>query len=192
MTIDYYNKYSKEFIENTLHADMTELYQFFEHYLRPTAKKILDIGFGSGRDSLYFSQKYEVVSIDNSEAFVHAGKELLDNEVLLMDIRNMNFSNEFDGIWACASLLHLSYDELSTVFNKCYNALKDGGIMYASFKYGEFEGVRNDRYFTDLNEVQLQELLNQTQFILKEIKLTSDVRENRQDEKWLNIILSKN
>ena len=39
--------------------------------------------------------------------------------------------------------------ELKEVFKKMLTALKPGGRIYTSFKYGEYEGERNGRYFTD-------------------------------------------
>ena len=60
-----------------------------------------------------------------------------------------------DGVWACASLLHVPYAQLPVIFRKVARALKAGGYLYASFKYGDFEGERNGRYFTDLDEGRL-------------------------------------
>lgn len=190
MTKNYYNSKANDFIENTLNVDMSEQYQFFKKYL-PNSGKILDIGFGSGRDSLYFSRNYDVTSIDNSEIFVEKGKQLLKNPVILMDVKEMNFTNEFNGIWACASLLHIPYQDLKNVLILCYQALKDNGVMYLSFKYGTFEGERNGRYFTNLNEERLCNLLSSTSFKLVETIVTLDVRPDRPDEKWLNIIIKK-
>jgi SAM-dependent methyltransferase len=189
MTVKYYNENAKDFIENTINAEMQDQYSFFEKYMKDQGK-VLDVGFGSGRDSLYFSKRYEVISIDNSEVFVEEAKKLLNNTILLLDVKEMSFKNEFDGIWACASLLHIPYTDLSRVLNNCYDALKEDGIMYASFKYGEFEGLRHGRYFTDLNEDRLNELIDNTKFTLKELLITNDVRPER-DEQWVNIILAK-
>lgn len=186
---EYYNKNAKEFIENTINVDMTEQYELLEKYL-PKSGKILDIGFGSGRDSLYFSQNYEVVSIDNNEIFVEEGKKILKNEVVLLDVRDMDYFDEFDAIWACASLLHIPYDELPQVLNKCFKALKNNGVMYMSFKYGEYEGIRNGRYFTDLTEEKLRKLIELTSFKLIETCISKDNRPDR-TEKWLNVILQK-
>jgi len=61
----------------------------------------------------------------------------------------------YDGIWACASLLHVPKERLTELFCKLYNALKADGILYVSFKYGENEEIRNGRYFTDLTEQEL-------------------------------------
>lgn len=186
---DFYNKNAKVFIENTFNVDMSEQYKFLEKHI-PKTGKILDIGFGSGRDSLYFSNNYEVVSIDNSEVFIEEGKKILKNKILLMDVRDMTFSEEFDAIWACASLLHIPFNELPYVLDKCYRALKKDGVMYMSFKYGTFEGIRNGRYFTDLDEDKLKKIVELTKFTIKDLKITKDVRPDR-DEKWLNIILFK-
>ncbi|QVK18502.1 class I SAM-dependent methyltransferase [Mycoplasmatota bacterium] len=189
MTQNYYNEKSYVFIENTLNVDMSHQYQLFEQYL-PTKGKILDLGFGSGRDSLYFSKKYHVLSIDNCKSFVDEAKKILKNPVLLMDVNNMSYEDEFDGIWACASLLHVTYRDLPGTLNKCFNALKIDGIMYMSFKYGTFEGKRKGRHFTDLNEKRLNEILSMTEFKLMEMKITKDVRVNKND-KWLNVIIKK-
>jgi len=98
----------------------------------------------------------------------------------------------YDGIWACASILHLSKNELHAVLQKMAVALKRNGIIYTSFKYGEFEGERNGRYFTDFTLETFQDLM-QTRKDLKieEHWITGDVRPGRGEEKWLNLILRK-
>jgi len=124
------------------------------------------------------------------DVFVEEGRRILNNQVLLLDVKDMDFNSEFDGIWACASLLHLPLVDLPNVLNNCFKALKNNGVMYVSFKYGDYEGFRNGRYFTDLNEEKLNNLLSKISFKLKEIKITEDARPDR-DELWLNIIMSK-
>lgn len=104
----------------------------------------------------------------------------------------MTFKDKFDGIWACASLLHINKENLSNAFKKCALALKKDGIMYCSFKYGNFEGVRNGRYNIDLDENSIKKYVEGTDLIIEEIKLSLDVRTNRGNEKWLNVILRKN
>ena len=186
----YYSEHFKEYIDNTKDADMSFLYHFFENSLKKDAKHLLDIGFGSGRDSIYFKSKgYNVLSVDPTQEFCEYGKSIGLN-VECKKAENLEYHNEFDGIWACASLLHVSSKDLKRVFLRCYEALKDEGIMYASFKYGSFDGFRDDRYFLDLNEKSLLSYINDTNFKLLDTLITEDVRPDR-NTKWLNIILRK-
>ena len=186
----YYSGHSKEYIENTKDADMTSLYSLFEKYLNQNSKSIMDLGFGSGRDSLYFaSQGFDVLSVDPTPEFFNYGKSIGLN-VVCKKAEDIDYVNEFDGIWACASLLHVDSNNLNDVFKRCYKALRKDGVMYCSFKYGTFEGLRNGRYFVDVNENKIKEYISGTGFEIKEIMITYDVRPER-DDKWLNVILAK-
>ena len=188
--MNYYNKHAKEYINNTKDIDMKEYYVIFESYLKPYSK-ILDVGFGSGRDSLYFKNKgYKVVSIDPIKEFCENGKDIGLDSVIQMSIEDIEYNNEFDGIWACASLLHLKSNQLVDVFNKCYKALKNNGVMYVSFKYGDFEGIIDDRYFTYLTEELFANIINQTNFKIDKLWINED-KLNR-DVKWLNVKVIKN
>lgn len=188
--MSYYKEHAKEFIENTFNCDMSEQYRFFEKYLNGKGI-ILDIGFGSGRDSLYFKSKgYLVYSIDPEEEFVKHAKDLGLSNVFCMKAQEMKFDNMFDGIWACASLLHSTSSELKDAIKKCHKALKNNGIMYASFKYGDFEGERNGRYYLDLNELSFNRYLIGNKLELIDISISEDVRPNKR-EKWLNILVRK-
>ena len=188
--MSYYKEHAKEFIENTKDSDMSAQYGFFEAYLSGGGT-ILDIGFGSGRDSLYFISKgYTVYAIDPEEEFVKYGKEIGLTNVEQLRAEVINYENIFDGIWACASLLHISSAHLNDVFKRCSRALKEKGVMYVSFKLGDFEGMRNGRFYLDLTENSLQNYLADTCLSIKETKITKDVRPER-DELWLNAILIK-
>lgn len=188
--MSYYKEHAKEFINDTFECDMSEQYRFFEKHLKEKGT-ILDLGFGSGRDSLYFLNKgYEVFAIDPEEEFVRHGKELGIKNVYQMKAENINFINKFDGIWACASLLHVPSKSLKEVFEKCAISLKSNGIIYASFKYGNYEGERNGRYYLDLNEDTLSAIVNNTSLKLIDITISQDVRPNK-TEKWLNALLQK-
>ena len=62
--------------------------------------------------------------------------------------------------------------------------------MYCSFKYGEYEGERNGRFFIDLNEEAFRKYILKTKFKILEICITEDVRPDR-NEKWLNAVIKK-
>ncbi len=192
-TKEYYVNHYKEFIDSTYQCDMSLMYQFFESHLNKPNAIILDLGFGSGRDFEYFVSKgYEVYGLDPVEKFCDLLKEKGFTNIFCQEANEMTFKDKFDGIWACASLLHINRENLSNAFKKCALALKKDGIMYCSFKYGNFEGIRNGRYNIDLDENSIKKYVEGTDLIIEEIKLSLDVRTNRENEKWLNVILRKN
>ena len=106
-----------------------------------------------------------------------------------MSVEDIKYNNEFDTIWAYASLLHHKSNDLVDVFNKCYKALQDNGVLYVSFKYGDFEGIIDDRYFTYLTEETFTNIINQTNF--KKDKLWVNEDKLNKDVKWLNAIIRK-
>jgi len=76
------------------------------------------------------------------------------------------------------------------VLHRLAIALKSGGILFASFKYGSGERVENGRHFTDLDEEALACLLDQTgDFQTIETWTSFDLRPGRESERWLNILL---
>ena len=98
----------------------------------------------------------------------------------------------YDGIWACASLLHCERTRLKEVIGKLLRALKPEGVIYMSFKYGDSDREKDGREFTDLNEQQAQELLAQfEQVSLVDQWITVDKRPDR-EEQWLNLLWKKN
>ena len=152
-----------------------------------------DAGCGSGRDTKFFLEKgYSVVAFDNSPNMVRHAAELTGQKVLLLSFEEIEFKEMFDGIWACASVLHVPENNISTVLSKFTAALKDDGILYTSFKYGEKEQIRNGRFFADYTEERFNQLLAAIpQLELFQYWKTSDLRLGRSDEKWLNILLKR-
>jgi len=187
----YYNTNAKEFFKSTINIDMTLLYNEFEKYLNPN-DKILDLGCGSGRDSLYFINKgYKVTAIDNSFELAKIASEYINQNVICLNMLDLNFTNEFNAIWACASILHINKSEILNVFNKCFNALKKNGIFYSSFKYGDKEEEIEGRFFNFYTESSIESLINKTSFCVEKIFVTNDSRKGREGEQWLNVILKK-
>ena len=190
-TIDHYNQYADEFIASTFEVDMESLYRPFLALLPKTAQ-ILDLGCGSGRDSLAFKNKgYQVEAIDSSAELVKKAKELTGIEVRQQCFYGLNESEKYDGIWACASLLHCDRDCLPEMMGRIFKALKPNGVCYMSFKYGNTNREKDGRSFTDLNEQQAHDLLKQIdQALLLQQWITIDKRPDR-DEKWLNLLWKK-
>lgn len=189
--IDYYNKHAEEFIASTFEVDMESLYQPFLAEL-PEGARILDVGCGSGRDTLAFKNKgYQVDAIDYSEELVKKASRLTGIPIKLKSFYEVDDYEAYDGIWACASLLHCERTRLKEVIGKLVSALKPNGVLYMSFKYGNGDREKDGRHFTDLNEHQAEELLSQFKNIsLVQRWITIDKRLDRTEE-WLNIILKK-
>ena len=190
--IDYYEQNAKSFIEGTLNVDFTEIQDAFLGLL-PEKGMILDYGCGSGRDTKYFlEQGYSVDAMDGSLEICKATSDYTGIEVKHMYFHEFDECEKYDGIWACASVLHLKKQELPEVLRKISTATKKNGIIYLSFKYGNFEGERNGRYFTDMTEETMSVLLrNFPELKVDKQWITGDVRAGRGDERWLNLILRK-
>ena len=191
-TIDYYNKHAEEFTASTVEIDMESLYPPFLAEL-PEGARILDVGCGSGRDTLAFKNKgYHIDAIDYSEELIKKATELTGIQVKYQSFYELSEVAVYDGIWACASLLHCQRHRLAEVLQRLLRALKPHGVIYMSFKYGDSDREKDGREFTDLNEQQAQELLAQfDQVSLVQQWITVDKRPDREEE-WLNLLWKKN
>ena len=192
-TLDYYNSNAAAFAAGTVSVDFRQTQDKFLSRFE-TGSHILDFGCGSGRDTKYFLESgLRVDAIDGSEELCSLASKYAGTEVKRMLFQELDSRDKYDGIWACSSILHLAKDELKTVFVKMTAALRKSGTIYASFKYGEFEGERNGRYFTDFTIESFTNFIRDVECLrLEEYWLTGDVRPGRGEEKWLNVILRKN
>ena len=191
-TLTYYSTHALAFAQDTAAVDFTTTQKRFLKYLAPGAY-ILDFGCGSGRDSKCFlAAGYKVLATDGCEELCELAAKLTGLKVQHMLFSELEAVEEFAGIWACASILHVPKAQLPDILERMWRALKQGGYAYISFKYGDFEGERNGRYFTDLTEKSLGELLKtEPSFTVVEEWTSADVRAGRSDERWLNVILKK-
>ena len=200
-TISYYNKNAEAFCAGTRTADMSETRGRFLHYVQPGGL-ILDAGCGSGRDSKYFLEHgYRVVAMDASEEICRLASEYLGQAVECRRFEEITEKEIYDGIWACASLLHVPYAELPETIAKLGEALVDGSVLYASFKYGKGEKIRRvekkqseqmedvwgkeeseereerkerevgGRYFTDLTEEEWKKVLAKAEKYMNEFRI---------------------
>lgn len=191
-TLNYYNTTAQSFAASTINVVFTEMQDIFLTYLPPRSH-ILDFGCGSGRDTKYFlAQGHQVDAIDGSEELCKIASEYTDIQVKQMLFEELDAVEEYDGIWACASILHVAKAQLPEILQKMTTATKKGGIIYTSFKYGDFEGEKNGRFFTYLTESSFEELLRDIpELQIEKMWTSADVRTDRADEKWLNIILRR-
>ncbi len=191
MTLKYYQQHADRFFTSTVSVDMSSLYQPFVAAL-PDGATVLDAGCGSGRDSKAFAgMGYRVEAFDASAQMVALATAFTGLDVQDKRFDQLEAVAHYDGIWCCASLLHVSQAELPEVMQRLARALKPGGIWYVSFKYGDGERVQEGRHFTDLNEAALERLVAPLEgIIIMSTWQTADKRPDRH-ETWLNALLRK-
>ncbi len=189
-TLEYYKNNCQSFSDSTFGVDFRDTQERFLRKLSPSAH-ILDFGCGSGRDTLYFLERgFRVTATDGSPEMCRTASANTGHEVIRLLFSELDYRQEFDGIWACASILHLSRTDLGDVFRRMEKALKPAGTIYTSFKYGTFEGMRNGRYFTDFTPESFREFLaRNSKLRITDYWITADVRPGRSEEKWLNLLL---
>ncbi len=187
----YYNRHAQQFVDDTLHVDMRGLYSPFLAGM-PLNSHILDAGCGSGRDALAFTKMgYQVSAFDASEQLAARASQLLGVSVPVKRFDEVDEIERYDGIWACASLLHVLECELRDTFERLWQALKPGGVLYCSFKLGQGERQHNGRHFTDADEQRISHWTKTLSSLSRtNCWITSDQRPGR-DEQWLNALLHK-
>jgi len=191
MSIDFYNQNASSFYASTVEVDSTSLLEQFTPYL-PKGGSVLDAGCGSGRDSKRLIEfGFHVDAFDASEALATLAQQLLGKPVRVATFMQFTSTQQYDGIWACASLLHVSKASLPDTFAHLASMLKLGGAFYCSFKYGQGEVERDGRRFTHCDEVLLAELLTGLPLAIDKVWLTTDLRVGRENEQWLNAVLFK-
>jgi SAM-dependent methyltransferase len=173
--------------------EKNDLYDKFLNFIRIDNPKILDVGTGLGYAAKYFiNKKCNVSAIDNSPKRCEILKNIPNLDVVCIDMFDIDWKNKFNGIWASSVLLHSSYDDMYIVFYKLLNSLKEKGIFYCDFMYGDNERIKDDgRNFTDMNEDRLNDvLLKVPDLKIKDIFTSKDSRPDR-NRKWLRCFLQK-
>lgn len=191
-SIDYYNRYAVPYYEETVDVDMTEVIEPFMELL-PENAEVLDLGCGSGRDTIVLEESgFYVTPMDGSEEMCKLAEINTDQEVLQMTYDEMEFDDVFDGIWACAALVHLTDDEMREIMKKLIQALKADGILYFSVHKGDRDGIYNGRYFRDYTRKELSDLMEEfPELELINMWTTQDARSGKSDGQWLNVLAKK-
>jgi len=191
-SVKYYDDHGERFVGETFDIDMSSVYQSFLELI-PEGGRILDAGCGSGRDALAFSRLgFQVEAFDASRRCAELARELTGLQIQQQRFEEINFDNEFDGIWACASLIHVHRDELEDVLARFHRALRSRGVAYVSFKGGREDTQEGARSFTNFSvsgfRAWVTGLPGWTFF---NAWLSEDLRPDRRAELWINGLIRK-
>ena len=190
-TIDYYNRIADSYYWTTVGIDMSKLRNAFAAYL-PAEARVMDLGCGSGRDVMAFGDMgHEASGLDASKELVELAKERLEVKASVGDMVTWRASEPYDGIWCCASLIHLNEEEKKRFFGNLQYNLKPGGVIYISVKEGIETGTDEEGVYTsNCTADELKSFLNGAGCEILETVVTEDAM-GRPGVKWLNVIAKK-
>ena len=192
-TLNFYNSNSKNYIESTLDIDMSHLYSDFLSEI-PSGVAILDLGCGSGRDSKVFIDKgYKITAVDGSKELAKLASRVIGQEVIVSKFEDLRLTESYDGIWACASLLHVNRSNIVDVIKNISCNLNRDGVFYMSFKYGNNEYIDDKgRYFNCYTKESFEEMIkNIPELIIRKIYKSGDTLGGRSNLEWLNVLITK-
>ena len=140
----------------------------FAGYLPPGAR-VLDVGCGPGRDLVEMkAMGFEVTGVDNSKELLAMVPEGIDT--VNADFRSIPLPDaSCEGVWACASLMHLPRPEMPKALAEVRRLLRVGGHFLISIKEGVGEAMVADkgmegRFFTYYTSEELDGLLGEAGF----------------------------
>src|SRR5436190_891654 len=188
MSIQFYEDNAEDFFARSIDAEMLPEQARFAAML-PPGGRILDAGCGSGRDAKWFrDQGFAVTATEAAPRLAGLARAHTGLPVQVLTFEQMDWREAFDGIWTCASLLHVGRAELPAILRRLRLGLVPDGVWFMSFKYGRGDRQAGDRRFTDMDETDLGALLAETGGLtLLSTHITGDVRPDRAHERWLSV-----
>jgi len=194
-THEVYSKYAKEYAESTFPNLLQYQLTQFISYL-PKDAKVLDVGCGSGKDVDYLTEEgFDVLGIDYSLEMIEEAKKLVPKgKFKVIDMMELEFEDEsFDGIWSCASLLHIPKEFAHGVLTKFHDILKSEGTMFIAVKEGEGERMveypqtnHEPRFFAFYRQPEFEGLLDKAGF-----EIISSFTEDDDEDTWINVFCRK-
>lgn len=191
-TIDFYDRNAERYAWQTAQADLSELYLRFLPFVRPGGR-ILDVGCGGGRDLREFkSRGYRCVGIEPAPRLAQFAREYSECEVSVGNAEDMEFFQEFDGVWACASLLHLDLVKFKVAVENIAAALTVDGALFLSMQEGVGHTVDADgRFYARYTAAELKTIIESCGFTVIEQWSTQDTLPGRESMAWLNLLAKK-
>lgn len=157
-TLSFYAAKAETYVASG-HGGATPQLEGFLKRLPPGAR-ILELGCGSGRDAeAMIKAGFDVDPTDGTPEIAREAEARLSRKVRVLRFDELAAREEYDAVWAAASLIHVPRSALPHILGLIHKALKPGGFHFASYKAGGLEG-RDDhgRYYNHLDRAELLEL----------------------------------
>jgi len=189
--LQFYDKYSKIYSDHTFPKLLQyQLNKFIS--MLPKKATILDVGCGSGRDSLYFKDyELDVTAIDISDNMLEEAKKRVPTvKFEKMDMKDLKFKeNNFDGAWIMATLSVVPKKEVEIALKEVSRVLKKDGIVYLAVKEGTGEVVERKpkyenqpKFYAYFQQLEVEKLLVDSGFLILNSLVSDD-----EGQKWVEI-----
>ncbi len=192
-TIRFYDQHADAYANKTLFLDLVSIYAPFLELVPPSGR-LLDAGCGAGRDTRFFIERgYVVISFDASTGMVRKCQEYPHAYCVHLSFSEIAFKEEFDGVWACASLLHLPFEKAKSAVVRLATALKLNGIMFLSVRAGNGDSRENGRYFQYYDDKMIDTLFahDPRLEVLRAWHSTSVGPDGDQSTAWINVLIKR-
>ncbi|MEO6890316.1 MAG: class I SAM-dependent methyltransferase, partial [Ktedonobacteraceae bacterium] len=180
----------------------------FEAFCRNVVPRgtILDAGCAGGRDCQAFVERgFSVIGADLSAELLKIAERFAPScRFIQADIRSIPLlEGSVDGVWSCASVLHLERHQIPYVLKEFNRVLKAGAPCCIIVKKGKDLGEENIgdsttqgrlRFFTYFQEDEIRDLCLAAGFTVLEKSTTNERDEpgpSDRDQDWIFLLLRK-
>ena len=202
MTINTYDQIALSYVNSTRERQPQQEFDSFCRAVVPQAV-ILDVGCGWGRDCVAFvNHGFSVIGLDLSKSMLKlAEKHAPLCTFYEADMRKIPLNdNSVDGIWCCASLLHLKRSQTLRAFKEFRRVLRNGAVCCIIVKKGTGENVdkgfsqSSPRFFTYFHEDEIRKRFRSANFIILDEHVTNEQdngKGNGRDQEWIYFLVRK-
>ena len=177
-TIEYYNKNSQNLCEKYDSVDLSILHKDLLNFFK-NKKSLLEIGTGSGRDMNFMVDSgFDVIGIDGSEEMIknsNINYPKLVGKTILAELPDKlpSFDTKFDGLFAIATLMHFSINELNILLKKLIDLLYPNSPVFISVS-GYRDNKNSDRFFLELSKSEWIKVFEKNSFKVIGVKENQD------------------
>jgi SAM-dependent methyltransferase len=196
-TLAYYTAHWEDLVQRYESADVTELQALLAASFSPGAR-LLELGCGSGRDAAFMlANGFDVIASDAAQEMIDAAAAChpalagrLCRICLPLDLTPS--LGPFDGVYAVATLMHLTRPAIQDVFSGIRRVLVPGGRLFFSVPLHRNDVAADEldakgRRFTAMTRTAWTGICRHTGFDVIALTISSDGL-GRESFAWLNCL----